>query len=457
MNWALGTTLVIAMAAVTVAPVAAADEEKLNQPLECMKDYKFKEFPIVAWCFHNYLGTDYTEEYARRVEGAGFNVALETGYMAKFYAKSKVKLLLSTMISDTLIEREKWGRKRTHPIEKGMSVADAHKKYGENPALIGFHIGSKYGRYFSRRLIQPIKDTEALKVGLFPWIAHCSDLEAHAKNGIAILSIETFKRDKWAAFGFENKGWQWEKRNAYCGYMEWGRRSANAKNMAFWPLYPGVTASKGDGEVIGAKHGYSEVRFMTLAPIAYGAQGLVCFGYSTARDVWQPDGPTYKAAAEVNALVTKVIGPRVLGHRSIGVFFTKAITRHPRVKIAPGSIAPAEGKLIEKMDRTALAGVLVREADFKSGANTPHYVMLVDARTATLTKEAEAVKPRELKVTFGPMVEAVEVIDAKGRAVKASGRTVSVKLRGGDGRLLKLTVKPAAKKETPKAVPAVEK
>ncbi|MCE5277090.1 MAG: hypothetical protein ABFD92_08410 [Planctomycetaceae bacterium] len=422
------------------APAWAAEEE-LNQPLECMKPYKFKAFGIAAFCFHNYPGTDYTLDYAKNLEAANFNIAIETGYMLPFYEKTKVKQIVSLMVSDTLKERDVHGTKRTHPIEQGSSVADAAKKYAASETVVGYQVGAKYGKAMPSRLAAEAKAVDDLKSGHFPWIAHCSDLTGQAKAGVAILSLETFGRMKHDGFGYDNKGWPHDKRNDYCDWMEAGRRMANEANMAFWPMLPAATISKGQGESQGSLHGASEIRFMVLAPIAYGAQGVVYFGYSTAREIWQTNGSSYAAARDVNKLVADVIGPRVLGHRSIGVFHSQPdAPGNTKAKIIKSALIAGEGKLIEKMDEALMAGVLVKEADFKSGANTPHYVMLIDARTAILKGE-DALKPREVSLTFGPSVQSAELVPAAGEEARKFQREVKLTLRPADGRLIKLTMK----------------
>ena len=439
------TVLGIAIVLLTVS-IAGAEDPPSSKPLECMKNYKMKEFPVVAWTFHNYPGTDYTEQYAKDVAAANFNAVLETGYMMEAYQKAGVSVILNILVDDKLTERDVWGTKRTHPIEKGLDLTEAHAKYGKNPALVGYHAGSMYGSHpLPSRTAQRVKAVEDLKSGLFPWVSHCWDVDGHDKAGISIMTIQCFGRIKHDGFGYDNKGWAHDKRNAYCAHLEDGRVICNKVNMAFWPMFPAATISKGHGDApAGNLHGHSEIRFQVLAPIAYGAQGVVYFGYSTTREVWQPGGASYEAAKDVNELVTKVIGPRVLGHRSIGVYCSRPdAPERLRIKPPKGALTPGEGQLIEKMDGGAMAGVLVAEMDFKSGANTPAYVMLIDARTAPLDQEKE-LKERTLNITFGPQVQAVEILGAKGEpAVTKAAREVSVKLRGGDGRLLRII--PAAK------------
>ena len=428
----------------SVKAATAAADPPLNQPLECMKHYTFKKFAVAAWCFHTYEGTDYTEQYARNVEAAGFNVAMETGYMVQHYQKTKVKQIVSTMISDELFERTVYGTKRTHPREVGQDIAEMYKKYGKSPSVIGFHVGSKYGKHpMPSNLAPKVQQVEDLNAGLFPWVAWIWDVDAHVKARINIMTLECFRRIKHLGFGYDNKGWPHDKRNSYCAVMEDGRVLSNKCDFAFWPMIPAATISKGHGDAeAGNRHGASEIRFQVLAAIAYGAQGVVYFGYSTAREIWQPNGTSYQAAKEVNKLVTDVIGPRVLGHRSIGVYATRPDAPPKlRVRGPKGSMTPGEGKLIEKMDDGLLAGVLVREADFKSGANTPHYVMLIDARSEPLSQESN-LKDRQVSVTFGPQVKAVEVLGAPGEENKQFEREVKVTFKPGDGRLLKLTLAP---------------
>jgi len=185
--WLRATILPTALLA--AASFAEAAGPALNQPLECMKKYKFKEFPVVAWCFHNYEGTDYSDEYAKKVEGVNFNAVIETGYMMKSYEKTKVKVILSTLISDTLHERDVWGTKRTHPVEKAMEPADAHAKYGKSPALIGYHVGSKYGAHpLPKLMARRVRAVEDQKAGLFPWVASIWDVDGHVKAGGMIVS-----------------------------------------------------------------------------------------------------------------------------------------------------------------------------------------------------------------------------------------------------------------------------
>jgi len=433
---------------------ATAEEPTLNQPLECMKQYKMKEFPVIAWCFHNYEGTDYNDEYAQKVKAANFNVVVETGYMMDACRKAGLKVLYYSQTEDKLTERDVWGTKRTHPAQKDWATPAWLKenlaKYGDNPALVGYVIGSNYGRRsVPSGPVECAKWLRENKTGLFPWLAYCWDVEGQAKAGLSILSIECYRRKTHKGFGYDNKGWAHDKRNSYCGILEDGRVIANKFNLAFWPMFPAVTASKGQGEVVGSTHGQSEIRFQVLSAIAYGAQGVVYFVYSTTREVWKPEGTTYKAAQDVNKLVTEVIGPRVLGHRSIGVYCSRPDAPEKlRVKPPQGALAPGEGQLIEKMDGGVMAGVLVKEADFKSGANTPAYVMVIDARTAPLQYEKE-LKERTFKLTFGPQVKAVEILGAPGEPTKTAAREISLTLRPGDGRLLKVTLAEGAVKAAP--------
>ncbi|MCE5327349.1 MAG: hypothetical protein LLG01_13155 [Planctomycetaceae bacterium] len=435
--------LVLAAMVMLTASAVFAEDDQLNVPLECMKKYNFKEFVVASWCFHNYLGTDYSQEYANNIEACNFNVALETAYMVPFYEKTKVKVLVSTMIDDKLTPRDVWGEKRTHPIEVGLDIPYVQDKYGKSPAVIGYHVGSKYGKHpLPAKLAAKVKQVEDLKAGTMPYVAFIWDVPAHVKAGITIVSDECFGRITHDGFGYDNKGWAHEKRAGYCKHLESMRRIANEANFAFWPMIPAVTVSKGRGEENqGNQQGTSEIRFQAMAPIAYGAQGIMYFGVSTARKVWLPDGTSYKAAAEANGVIKNIIGPRVLGHRSIGVYAT-AQDKPVKGKAPADTLAPAPGKLIEKMDQAAIAGVLVKEADFKSSANTPHYVMLVNCQTDVLMDEGK-LQPRDIKVTFGPMVQGVEIIEADGKITK-SGREVSVNLRAGDGRLLKVVMAPGA-------------
>lgn len=439
-------TILLALAAVLLASASAL----AGEPLACMKSYKMKEFPVICWAFHNYYGTDYTDQYARDVAADNFNAVVDTGYMLNAYQKAGVKVFYYTGATDTLNEKMVWGEKRTHPGAKGFSdVPDLqliHLKHGEHPALVGYVVQSNYGARLPQEPVEVAKWLADNKSPLLPWVAYCRDAKAHAAGGLNVLSIECFGRLKHTGFGYDNKGWAHEKRNGYLKFMEDGRRTANALNLAFWPLLSASIISKGHGDApVGNVHGASEIRFQALAPLAYGAQGIVYFGYSTARPFWlAPNGSSYVAAKDVNAYVRDVAGPAVLGHRSVTVFAT-APDAPPalRAKAPDNTTAPAAGQLIESMDKGALAGVLVSEANFLAKANTPAYVMLVDARTETLTSEGD-LKPRELKLTFSPAVQSVEILPAAGeKLTQPAGREVKVALRPGDGRLLKLTLAPA--------------
>ena len=123
----------------------------------------------------------------------------------------------------------------------------------------------------------------------------------------------------------------------------------------------------------------------------------------------------------------------MLGHRSIGVFHTPLGDDVPK-----GALTPGKGKLIEEMSEGLLAGILAPEEGLKTGKNVPAYVLVVDKRTAS-DKDTQPAA-RTARVTFGRLVKAVEVLqrDRSGRK-RIVGKTVSLKLKGGDGRLLRIT------------------
>jgi len=71
----------------------------------------------------------------------------------------------------------------------------------------------------------------------------------------------------------------------------------------------------------------------------------------------------------------------------------------------------------------------------KTGRFSPDYVILVNKRTANAGVRQP--RARTARVTFGPAVKKTEVL-GRARPGSVSGRTASVKLRAGDGVLLKI-------------------
>jgi len=385
-------------------------------PLEPMKRFKMKQLVIGSWCFHN----TYDEAYCELYKGAGFNTMVDAPPALDPAGRAGLKVILTTQVHPVYDRygREVPGRFKLGPYARLDDIKWFHSRYGRHRALIGYLLNDncKLHDY----TVQCARWLKANAPGMFPYMSHNPDAAGQARvvDVMPILSSQNYP------FGYHNDWPEAKKRRAFCDRLEADRAWANAHGMAAWPIF----AALGKPDL-----GASQIRFQAFASLAYGAQGLFYFAYSTGRAAWKPDGTAYRASSYCNGYIKGAVGPRVLGCRSIGVFHAPLDDDLPK-----GALAPGAGRLIEKMDAGLLAGVLVAEKDFKAGKKLPAYVLVVDKRTAR-DKDRQP-PPRTVRVTFGRQVGTVKVLARlRARAVRVENRTAVLELQGGDARLLEIT------------------
>ena len=398
-----------------VSAAAAEDQDPgiKHEPLDCMKRFRYKEFPIIAWAFHIKGGGDYNEEYVKVVKGAGFNCIMDVSGMLDPAHKQGAKVLVAALWYDVpklsaLVEQTK-----DHPANIGYDLWDnAWDVPGPTIACAEW-------------MLKNCPD-------LIPYYAENPNPSKQAGTPLRVLSTQNY------AFSYNNRRSDVRKRKEFCHALEIDRQWANHLDMTHWPIMAGLA-----NYPVSA----SEMSFQVYSAIAYGAQGLVSFAYSVnreykdpktgeARKVWGPDehGVNYQGAKYAHEYVVDVVGRHVIGCRSLGVFHTDNGGDTPRWALPPRS-----GHLIEKMDEALMAGVLVVEKDFKSGANTPAYVMVVDKRTVKPDKREP--RERRIHIRFAPRVRRVTVFEPNAQGGSTArrldpDRRLNLRLKAGQGVLL---------------------
>jgi len=411
------------------------------KPLKCMDRFKFKDFVIGAW-----WGPDATEEGYKLYKDAGFNVVMQAsrGQMPDEQLRLAEKLRLKVIIDTFTPNNRPWGGVQppdVDPNEDGQHAARPgelewlQERYGDHPALVGYLLNDNCGLHdYTVECARYLLKTAP---GMFPWMSTNPDPAGQSKVPMPIITTQNYP------FLYNFREPERTKRLIFCNTLERDRVDSNRYQMAIWPFVNvagGVTPS--------------QLRFQLFTSIAYGAQGIPYFFWH----VWIGNGrrgPLFQTAKACNRYIASTVGPRVLGHRCIGVYHT------PESEMPAGGLQPAPGQLVESMSSRLLAGVLVPEDSFLSGNNTPDYLMVVDKRTVkmpgkqlnsgALSEEqtAELVRqmasqepqPRRLRIQFGAGVERVQVLLPRGRSQMyelGSNRAIHLNLSAGQGLLLKL-------------------
>ena len=395
-----------------------------GEPLERMKRFKMKEFLIGSWTF----GNNYSDAYARDYSSAGFNAMVDGPGALDQCHKFGLKVIITTILHPVRDKDGKVvpGKYTLGPYARVPDLKWFQEGFGRHPALIGYLLNDNCKLHdYTIECAEWLRENAP---GLYPYMSHNPDPAGQAKvvGSMPILSSQNYP------YGYHNDWPEPKKRREFCDRLEADRDHANEHDMVPWPIFA-VLGKPSLGE--------SQIRFQAFSSIAYGAQALFYFAYSSNRPVWKKTGAAYKATKYCNDYIAPVVGPRVLGHRSVGVYHTPLDDDVPK-----GALAPAPGRLIEQMDEGLLAGVLVAEKDLKAARELPAYVMVVDKRTACEDDKEPAA--RTVRVTFGPQVKGVKILGADGnRSGQVKGREVSLELNAGDGVLLGITpVEPGGKK-----------
>ena len=438
-----------------------------GRPLHCMERFTMREFPIGTWGFPpSYVAGKpfFDEEYCRDYKASGFNTII---HAFPWWDKAHCTMIsfdepmslaektgLKVIIHTSALTTETWGRVDV-PVEKYgrpgplhyvrlPELKWLHERHGSSPALVGYLLNDNCGLHdYSIECAQWLLENAP---GLFPYMSTNPDPVGQSRAPMPIVSSQNYP------YLYNPDGEEKGLRKALCDTLERDRAHANRYDMAMWPI---ITLGNTP----------SQIRFQVGSCLAYGAQAVWHFAYGPQH--WDRK-PAHEALQQANRYASTVAGPRVLGHRSIGVF-------HTGEDIANDALRPGPGQLIEAMDEQALVGVLVPEERFAARDDTPDYLVVVDKRTAKFAERKELDEclkamsegkkapasfsqllgkmrsedpgPRPVRIQFGPRVKKVKAIlpDGTTRPLRLGhdGAVETPPLRGGEGLLLKALVKPS--------------
>jgi len=423
-KWKLRLLAIPAMLSLTGAIAAAPPPT--SQPLECMQRFKLKEFMIGSW-----WSVSGDEEAVQLYRDCGFNVDLQScryelrkDDQLRVAEKYGLKVMIDTIVAWPPGEKAHWA------MLDELKWLD--KQYGDHPAVIGFLINDNCNIDLRTQAVAKYLLENAPE--LMAWVSMNPNPIAQAKiaEALPIITSQNYP------FLYDFGGPEPQKRIAFCNSLERDRDHVNRHNMCMWSF---VNTAFPSSLEIGQKEetqrvSASQTRFQVHASVAYGAQGIPYFMYwhALANDA----GPTdlYWAAQESNRYVGAVAGPRVLGHRSIGVF-------HSGSEQPAGAWTPGPGEFVESMTEGVLAGVLVPEKEFVTRQNKPDCLMVVDKRTVKSNEKEPG--PRRIQIRFRPGVERVEEMLPNSLVRThdlAKSREISLApLKAGGGVLLYLEVK----------------
>ncbi|MCE5279155.1 MAG: hypothetical protein ABFD92_08680 [Planctomycetaceae bacterium] len=414
----LGAAIVLAQTATSPAPA--------TQPavLKRMAPYKMKEFIIGSWPFHS----DYDENFCLRYKAAGFNTLIDSPAILDLAEKTGLKVIIHTALKPVM---DKTSGRFTGKFDMGgyahlPEIQWFHKTYGHKAALVGYLVNDNCTLHdYTIDVCRWMRTNCPEQI---PFMSHNPDAGGQAKvvDALPIISSQNYP------YGYNNEWPESKKRLEFCKRLEEDRRHANANDMVIWPIFAVYGGTNPDGK--GAKRcdlSPSQIRFQAFSSIAYGAQALWYFAYSSKRPVWKDGGSVRTAVTYCNDYIVPEVGPRVLGTRSVGVFHAKGADDAPE-----GSPALAEDRIVESMDENLLAGVLMGEEDFAAGKSTPAYLLVVDKRTV---QDGQPDPPaRTASVSLGPQVRKATILGNKARTGSVNGNLVTLTLIGGDGVLLRL-------------------
>jgi hypothetical protein len=394
----------------------------LHPPLKCMEPYtRIDEYPVLAWAFHGKGSPGYNEEFVRQAEMSGFNVLIDAAVMLKPSEASKNMKVVAVVF-------------RFPPERIKNEVFD---KFGDHPRLLGLLLDDNCPRIYQWSITASNWMRENYP-HLAPWVSENPDPRGQSRTAIRILGTQNYHVTRAPG--------PWG-RQAYCSTLGRDRDNGNAMNMTFWPLLSSPAAP-------------GAVRFEAFAAAAHGAQGVCYFAYCPG-DRWPewkaPQGAVAQAAAEANNYLRNVAGWHIWGTRC------RQVLHGPRDADVPqnaGRAAP--GEIIETMDDSLLAGLLLPEKEFlepaadgEPGASAPGGISdkkgtVAQARTKlpmyafVVDKRYEGPR-RTVHVQFSADVASVEVFPVKDGADSTKefrriepGWSVPLELNSGSGLLLRL-------------------
>lgn len=402
------TTLLLAV----LASAAGCAAHSGAGPLEPMSRFRLNQFVTGAWT----IGNDYSDAYAARFAAAGLTAMVDAPTALDPAARHGYSVLITTMLHPVFEDQVLVpGRYTVGPYAHVADLKWLHEHFGGHKALAGYLLNDTSGvPVYTGDCAAWLATTAPAMLPLAvtnPQAVTAVELQASA-DALAALPVLAVRNDVFA----EHNDWdETRKVDSFCARLDADRLAANAAGRCLWP----VVGVLGQPEL-----GPSQVRFASYASIAYGAQGIFYSSFSR-NPVWSEKGTVFSAVHDVAQHIQSIVGPRVLGLRSHTVFSSAGAAKRP-----------APGELIEKMDSSLLAGVLVPDKNFKGDKPLPAYVMLVDTRTAN---DSAAEPPaRTVSVTFGPAVKTVEILRRTGAGGAVTDHTLTVELKAGDGVFLRL-------------------
>ncbi len=406
------------------APAPGGASATQPTPLTRMVPYKMKEFIIGSWPFHS----DYDENFCLRYKAAGFNTLIDSPAILDLAEKTGLKVIIHTALHPVM---DKTSGHFTGKFDMGEyahlpEIQWFHKMYGKKPALAGYLLNDNCKLHDYTIDVSRWMRTNCPEQ--IPFMSHNPDAGGQAKviDALPILCSQNYP------YGYNNQWSESKKRLEFCKRLEEDRSHANANDMVIWPIFAVYGGATTDGKA--AKPcdlSPSQIRFQAFSSLAYGAQSLWYFAYSSKRPVWKDGGSVRTAVTYCNDYIVPVVGPRVLGTRSVGVFHSKHADDAPQ-----GTPPLAEDRIVENMDSELLAGVLMGQDDFAAGKSTPAYVLVVDKRTVQAGQPDPPA--RKVSVSFGPQVRKVTILGDKARTGSVNGNLATLNLIGGDGVLLRL-------------------
>ncbi len=404
--------------------------------IECLERFGVDNLVLGVWAWGDRFpkGQEYDRDvYLKELSGAGFNCFIGGAADLPYLEKYNLSIMYGI-----------W-KAKLHQLK------EHYEKCGDHPRIIGYHLNDNCSLHD-----YTVKCAEWLQKNnprVIPWMSTNPDPIGQSKVPMPVISSQAYP------FSYGSARTHAQNAAAFCNMCEGDRAVANRYNLAVWTIIGCFSHSEAP----------SAYRFQTNAAIAYGAKGVWVFAYNR---YFRP--VLNRAAGPTNRYLTQVVGPRILGHRSVRVF-------HTPPSMPGGHEKPAPGKLITKMDGALLAGVLVPEDKFRQWIDAPEYVMVVDKRVKKFSQagkigswtgghsdgepqplwfkelidkmyDEEDPKPRAAKMTFDKRVTAVDALLPDGTVKRCEMKDGTVELpalRGGAAVLLRIHAKPVHRKLKP--------
>ncbi len=402
-----------------------------QKKLQSMKRFNSDRLIVGVWVWQDRFakGQKYDRDiYFRELSKAGFNTFLGGELDLPYLEKYDLHMM--------------YGVWKAH-LPQLIEHVD---KNGAHPRIIGYHLNDNCSLH--GYTIDCAKWLEKEHPGMIPWMSTNPDPIGQSRVPMPVISSQTYP------FSYGAGRPSVQNRSAYANMCEGDRAVANRYGLTVWTIMG----------IFSHTQTPAEYRFQANAGIAYGAKGVWVFAYNR---YFRP--VLNRAAGPVNRYLTDVVGPRILGHRSVRVF-------HSGPDLPGGHEKPGKDKLIKKMDDHLLAGVFVPDDKFQAGVDAPEYLMVVDKRTVNFSQQGkiaswtgghsdgelprpksftdavnrmydvEDPKPRVTRISLGKRVRRVDALLRDGTVERlkmdAAGAVALPALRGGAAVLLRIKVAP---------------